>query len=117
MVDAIDLEPLQWVLWTTPEQAATAAQKVVSKANPLGARLDAILSEVDELVRNASDAATRLDAATKIDALVNETKQLAAQPGANGRAARALKYVKNAHVRIQGIILGLPADRIEAMLA
>ena len=116
-VEAVDLEPLQWVMWSVPEQAAAAGQKVVARANPIGARLDAILAETDELMRAAVDAATRLDAATKIDTLVKESKTLANQPGANGRAAKVVKYVTNSHVRLQGAILGLPAEKIEAMLA
>jgi MoxR-like ATPase len=116
-VDAGDLEALQFVLWSVPDQAATAAQKVVARANPVGARLDSILAEVDELVRAAVDAGTRLDAATKIETVLNEAKQLANTPGANGRSAKVVKYVQREHVRIQGAILGLNPDKIEAMLA
>jgi len=117
IVEPIDLEPLQYVLWSVPEQAAPAAQKVVARANPLGAKLDAILIETDELVRHATDAATRMDAITKIDTLVKEAQQLAAQPGANGRAAKTVTYVKQAHVRLQATAMGLPAAKVEAMLA
>jgi MoxR-like ATPase len=113
----IDLEALQFVLWSVPEQAATATQKIVTRANPVGARLDAILTEVEELSRAAVDAATRLDAATKIDALVKESAQIAAAPGSNGRSAKVAKYVQNEHVRIQGAILGLSADKIARMLS
>lgn len=116
-VESGDLEALQWVLWSVPDQAATAAQKVVGRANPVGARLDAILGEVDELVRAAVDAATRLEAATKIQVVLDEAKALAAKPGANGRAAKVVKYVSREHTRIQGAILGLSPDKIEAMLA
>jgi MoxR-like ATPase len=115
-VEPIDLEALQWVLWSVPDQAATAAQKVVSRANPLGARLDAILAETDELVRNIVDAGTRLDAVQKIDVVLKEAKQLASQPGANGRAAKVVKYVHAAHVRLQGQIMGLSPEKIELML-
>ncbi|HTJ62118.1 MAG TPA: AAA family ATPase [Candidatus Saccharimonadales bacterium] len=116
-VESADLECLQWVLWTTPEQAAPAAQKIVAIANPLGARLDSILAETDELMRAATDAAARLDAVTKIETLVKESKQLASQPGANGRAAKVVKYVNSAHVRLQGRIMGLSEAKIEAMLS
>ncbi|MGH3428507.1 MAG: AAA family ATPase [Mycobacteriales bacterium] len=116
-VEPGDLEALQWVLWTVPDQAATAAQKVVARANPIGAKLDQLLSETDELVRSITDAATRLDAVQKIDAILKEAKGIANQPGANGRAAKVVKYVHGAHVRLQGQIMGLPADKIELMLA
>lgn len=116
-VDAGDLECLQWVLWSVPDQAPTAAQKVVARANPVGARLDEILAEVDEMMRAAVDAATRLDAATKIDTVIKEARQLASQPGANGRAAKVVKYVEREHTRLQGAILGLSPEKIEKMLA
>lgn len=111
-----DLESLQWVLWSMPDQAAVAAQKIVSRANPLGARLDGMLAEVDELTRAAVDGPTRLDAATKLESILTEAKALASQPGANGRAAKCVTYIHNEHVRIQGKILGLSPAKIEAML-
>lgn len=116
-VEAIDLEPLQFVLWSVPEQAATAAQKVVTRANPIGAKLDAMLAEADELGRSALDSGSRLDAAQKLDALLKEAKQVAAQPGANGRAAKVVKFIKREHMRVKGAILGLSAEKIEMMFA
>lgn len=116
-IEALDLECLQWVLWSVPDQAATAAQKIVAKANPVGARFDAILAEVDELATAAVDGPTRLDAATKIEAILKEAKDMAGKPGANGRAAKVVRYVKNEHIRIQGKILNLTTTQIESMLA
>lgn len=116
-VESIDLEALQFVLWSVPEQAAPAAQKVVQRANPIGAKLDAMLAEADELARAAVDSATRLDAATKLDALLTEAKQVASQPGANGRAAKVVKFIQREHTRVQGKILGLSDEKIEKMLA
>jgi MoxR-like ATPase len=115
-VEPIDLEALQWVLWSVPDQAATAAQKVVARANPIGAKLDSLLAETDELVRNITDAATRIGAVQKIDAILKEAKSVAALPGANGRAAKVVKYVHTAHVRLQGQIMGLSPEKIELML-
>lgn len=115
-VEALDLEALQWVLWSVPDQAAVAAQKVVGRANPLGAKLDTLLAETDELMRSVVDAATRLDAVQKIEAILKEAKSLANQPGANGRAAKAVKYVNTAHVRLQAQIMGLSPEKIELML-
>lgn len=116
-VEPGDLEPLQWVLWSVPDQAATAAQKVMVRANPVGAKLDAMLAEADELTRAAIDSTSRLDAATKLEALVKEAKKVANEPGANGRAAKVVKFITNEHMRVQGAILGLSPDKIEAMLA
>jgi len=89
----------------------------VARANPVGARLDALLAETDEVTRAAIDAATRLDAATKLATILEEAKKLAAQPGQNGRASNVVTYVKNEHVRIQGAILGLSPAKIEQMLS
>lgn len=111
-VAPIDLEPLQHVLWTTPEQAAVAGTKVVLRANPLGARLDAMLGEVDEVIRGATDAPKRLEAAAKLDTLFAEAKQLASDPSANGRAKKVLAYVQRQHVQLKGAILGMSAEQI-----
>ncbi|MDB4881260.1 MAG: MoxR-like ATPase [Gemmatimonadetes bacterium] len=116
-VEPGDLEPLQWVLWSVPDQAATAAQKVVTRANPVGAKLDAMLAEADEISRSAIDAGSRLDAAQKLDALVKEATKVANEPGANGRAAKVVKFISNELMRVQGAILGLSAGKIEKMLA
>lgn len=115
-IQPIDLEALQFVLWAVPDQAPVAASKVVARANPLGAKLDAMLAEADELARAAVDSATRLDAATKLDMLLAEAKKVANEPGANGRAAKAVRYIEREHKRIQGRILGLSEDKINKML-
>jgi MoxR-like ATPase len=116
-IEPDDLETLQWVLWSVPDQAATAAQKILTRVNPVGARLDSMLAEVEEMVRSAIDAPTRLDAATKIDAVLTEAKELAGQPGANVRAAKVLQYIQNEHTRLQMRILGLSEEKIAKMLA
>lgn len=116
-VEPGDLEPLQWVLWSVPDQAAAAAQKVMIRANPVGAKLDAMLAEADEITRAAVDAGTRLDAATKLESLVKEAKKIASEPGSNGRAAKVVTFITNEHIRLQGAILGLSPEKIERMLA
>jgi MoxR-like ATPase len=116
-VEPGDLEALQFVLWSVPDQAPTAAQKVVTRANPVGARLDEMLAEVDELVRAAVDAATRVDASTKIDVVLKEAKRLASDQPSNVRAVKVVKYVQDLHVRLQGQILGLSPEKIEALIA
>lgn len=116
-VQPIDLEPLQYVLWTTPDQAAVAGSKIVARANPLGARLDAILGEADEVVRSATDSPTRLAAATKLKALSEETKRIVDGGAANGRAAKVHAFIKREGLRVNGIILGMNAEQIEKMIA
>jgi MoxR-like ATPase len=113
----IDLEPLQHVLWSTPEQAATAAQKIVARANPLGAKLDTLLAEADEITRAAVDATSRIDAVAKLDALLKEARQIANTPGANGRAKRVVNHITREHTRVQARALSIPEDKIAKMLA
>lgn len=117
-ITPLDLEVLQFVLWSVPDQAATAAQKVVTRANPIGAKLDAMLAEVAELVRAAVDAPTRVDAATKMGAIVEEAKKmtLTSGDGPTGRTAKTLKYLQNEHTRMHGRILNLSQAKIDAML-
>lgn len=115
-VQPIDLEPLQYVLWTTPDQAAAATAKIVTRANPLGARLDSILGEADEIVRAAVDAPKRLEAAQKLKALAEETKRIVDGGAANGRAVKVHAFVKREGMRINGLILGMNAEQIEQMM-
>lgn len=115
-VDPIDLEVLQFVLWSVPDQAAVATQKIVQLANPMGAKIDTMLAEVDEIVRGAIDAPTRLDAAAKLESLHKEAVKLANEPGANGRGQRLVKYVKNELTRTRGLAMGLSAEKIAKLL-
>jgi MoxR-like ATPase len=115
-VQPIDLEALQFVLWSVPDQAPIAAQKIVTRANPVGAKLDAILSEVDEIVRAAVDSGTRLEASTKLETILKEAEKMANDEPSNLRAAKVAKYINTERIRIQGAILGLSADKIERML-
>lgn len=116
-VQPSDLEPLQFVLWTVPDQAPVAAQKVVARANPLGAKLDELLGVADEIVRAAIDSTSRLDAVTKLDSLLREAKQIASQPGANGRAAKVVKFIEREHTRINMRILNMSEEKIARILA
>lgn len=115
-VEPTDLEVLQWVLWSVPDHAATAAQKVMARANPVGAKCDAMLGEVDELLRAAIDSATRLDASAKIEMVMKEAQDLARQPGASAKIAGVAKYIKQEHMRLQGRILGLSEDKIAILV-
>jgi MoxR-like ATPase len=115
-VQPIDLEPLQFVLWSVPEQAASAAAKIVGRANPLGAKIDELLITADEVVRAAIDAPTRLEAATKLESLLKEAKAIVKQ-GGNGKAAKVVKYIEREHQRVQARALGISEDRIAKMFA
>jgi hypothetical protein len=74
-VEPIDLEPLQWVLWSVPDQAATAAQKVVrARTRRREARRDARRSRRDQRARRSTGrrGSTPRRSST---ALVKEAKQ------------------------------------------
>lgn len=115
-VEPLDLEPLQHVLWSVPDQATVAGQKIVARANPLGAKLDEMLGEADELVRGATDANARLDAAAKLESLLKEAKKLANEPGANGRAAKVVKFIDQQHTIVRARALGISEDKIARLL-
>jgi MoxR-like ATPase len=116
-VAPIDLEPLQFVLWSVPDQAGNAASKIVARANPLGAKLDELLGSADEIVRAAIDAPTRLEAATKLESLLKEAKKIAREPGANGRAKKVVAFIEREHQRVQARALGISEDKIAKMFA
>lgn len=115
-VEPFDLEALQWVLWSLPDQAPMAAQKVMARANPVGAKLDAMLAEVDELLRAAVDSATRLDASAKIEAVMKEAQQMAREANASPKVQGVSKYIAQEHMRLQGKILGLSEDKIAILI-
>jgi hypothetical protein len=117
MVEPGDLESLQFVLWSVPEHAATAAQKVVARANPVGAKLDSMLGEADEIIRAAIDAQTRTEAATKLDQLLTEATTLASGAAGNARAAGVVTYLKREHTRMQAKVLGMSEEKIAKLLA
>jgi MoxR-like ATPase len=114
-VEPMDLEVLQWVLWSVPDQAPMAAQKVVARANPIGAKLDELLSVVDELVRKAIDPPSRIDGMTKIDQVLKEAETFA-QENPSVRTASVVKFIKREHSRLQLTLAGLTSEKIEALL-
>ena len=109
------LECLRDVLWDTPEQADKAGEIVVKIANPVGAKINSLLSDVDAIVREAgNDAATRLSALKKLQDCESQAKKLTAD--GNGRAAKAYDFVKRERVRLQAITLGMDPDKALTMM-
>lgn len=110
------LEPLGDVLWTDPNEAPEKCADIVSRiANPIGARLNDLLRDVDTATRDAAgDAAQRLTAIKKIEACEREAVKLSAS--GNGRAAKALAYIRNQRVQLQAAALGIDPAKAAQLL-
>lgn len=114
-VQASDLESLQDVLWDQPEQREKAGEVVVRIANPVGARLNVMLAEIDQIVSEVGgDAAKRLAAIKKLQASEKEVEKLTVS--GNGRAGKVLEYVKGEAIRLQAAALGIDPARAAALL-
>lgn len=108
------LEDLSMVLWSDPDHADKAGEIIARIANPVGARINEILREVDEAVQAAGDAAKRMAAIKKLEESEREIGKLSVQ--GNGRAAAATKYVKRERVRMQAAALGIDPAKAEALM-
>ncbi len=108
------LECLGDVLWDAPEQADKTAEIVCRIANPVGARLNELLREVDQIVSEAIDAAARMAAIKKIETSEKEAEKLCVD--GNGRAKTVLQHVRRERVRLQAAALGIDPAKAEALL-
>lgn len=114
-VEPAHLECLGDVLWDDPAEQPQKCADIVSRiSNPVGARLNELIREVDEIVTGATDSAARIGALKKIEACEKEANKLTAS--GNGRAAKCLAYISQERVRIQAAALGISADKVAAML-
>lgn len=113
-VEPAHLECLTDVLWDLPEHADKAAEIIRRISNPVGARLNEILREVDEAVSEAGDASERMAAVKKLEASEAEAKKLSVS--GNGRAEKALTYIRRERVRLQAAALGIDPQKAEALL-
>lgn len=113
-VEPAHLECLTDVLWDLPEHADKAAEIIGRISNPVGARLAEILREVDDAVSAAGDATQRMVAVKKLEESEAEAKKLSAS--GNGRAEKALAYIKRERIRIQAAVLGIDPVKAEALL-
>lgn len=105
-VKVTDLEVLADVLWDQPEQREKATDVIVKIANPAGARLNAILAEVDEVLRDiGNDTSKRLAAINKLKTSESEVERLSVS--GNGRAAKVLSYVQGESLRLNALALGI----------
>jgi MoxR-like ATPase len=110
------LECLKDVLWDDPQEQPEKAADIVTRiANPTGAKINALLSDVDQIVRDSgTDNSTRMAALKKLQDCEGEAEKLALV--GNGRAGKALQYVKRERVRIQAAVLGMDPDKVALMM-
>lgn len=109
----LDMECLVDVLWDQPEQASKAMEIVLRHANPAGAKLMVLLADVEDVVTKATTPETRMAALAKLE---DAKKELQALTGLNGRAEKAIKFIRTHQVRIQAVMLGISPDKAAALL-
>jgi MoxR-like ATPase len=115
-VTRYDLESLQDVLWDIPgEQAEKSAEIVGRIANPVGARINSLLAEVDQIVNNAPDAASKLAAIKKLEESERECQKLSVS--GNGRASKALQFIATEKIKLQALALGIDPAKAAALFA
>ena len=101
-VEPIHLEPLQHVLWDEPtEQPAKCAQVVSRISNPIGTEITGIISEVEEIIKDAfreqepkEDANTYAGFQLTNCKKLKECSQRLNALNGNGRAVKAREYVE-----------------------
>lgn len=108
------LEDLAMVLWADPAQADKTEEIVTKVANPVGARVNALLREVDEILSHAADPAAQMAAIKKLEDSEAELGRLTKQ--GNGRASAARQYVRLERVRMQAAVLGIDPAKAAALL-
>lgn len=114
-VEPHHLECLGDVLWDEPNEQPEKASGIVSQlANPVGAKLNEILREVDQLVSAITDQSERLAAVKKLEQCEKDVEKL--QTTGNGRAGKCLMYVRRERVRLQAAALGIDPKRAEALM-
>ena len=113
-VQVADLECLQYVLWDDPQEQPAKASEVICKiANPVGAEINELLAQAEELITSISpdnlhDAETTA-AVKKLKSVEGKLDKLAKSGGGNARAKRAFDYVNEKAISIQKRILGISA--------
>jgi MoxR-like ATPase len=112
-VEPRHLEALTDVLWSDPiEQPQKAAEIICRIANPIGARLQEILRDVDALLADiGDDQAKRMAALKKLEVSQKELKKLLKE--GNGRAKKAYEYVKKERFMLGAVIQGIDKTTAE----
>jgi MoxR-like ATPase len=114
-VETGHLECLADVLWADPEQAEKCAEIVTRIANPVGAALNEMLREIDEVVTSAGgDSADRMAAIKKLEDVEKRAKALSKE--GNGRAQKVVQHVRAERIRLQAAALGIDPAKAAQLL-
>lgn len=91
-VEVEDLEVLQHVLWSVPDQEQLTAQIIAKIANPMGWKVEEILASADTAIANITDFTSpdAFAAAKKVKELTEELKKL---PMDNPKVQSGLTYI------------------------
>lgn len=107
------LECLQDVLWSSPEQRDKCGEIVVKLANPVGAQLNEILKEVDEILSKVADTATRIGAIKKLEDCLGRVQQM----GGNGRAKKVERHIREMVIVQTNIACGMDEKKAKTHAA
>lgn len=107
-VQPIHLEPMQYVLWDDPQEQPQKASEIVCKiANPVGAEINGILAEADEVLTGINPKnLSAPETFAGLKKLEDCQKRLTSLPG-NGRAQKARDYIKARLTGIRKQMLGI----------
>lgn len=114
-VQPADLECLQDVLWSAPEQRDQCATIVTKLANPVGAKLTELLRQVDEIMTKVTDMPTRMAAIKKLEQCEEEAKGLVSS--GNGRAQKVTRHIRMLKITQTGIAMGMDEAKAKQQAA
>lgn len=108
-VQVTHLECLQHVLWDAPQEQPAKCSEIVCKiANPVGAEINAVLAEAEELLGFCTpDKLTDQKTFESIGKLKDSVKKLNGMKDASGKATRAKDYIQSRLMEIQKQMLGM----------
>ena len=114
IVETKHLEYLKDVFWSHPDQIDKAGEIVTAVANPVGAKINTILREVDQIISEATDSTSRITAIKKVEDCEREAHKLTKD--GNGRAQKALAFIQRERIKLNAAALGLSSEKVNAML-
>jgi MoxR-like ATPase len=115
-VRPLDLEPLQYVLWSDPDSAGKAAEIIISICNPAGAEITRLLVEADELIDGINPEQKDAELFSRLQKLADTSNALEklSKTSGNGRATKAWRYVATQYQKLTARVYKLPTLNIGA---
>lgn len=113
-VKPVHLECLKDVLWTAPEQRDKCIGVVTRLANPVGAKLDALLMDSHAIIESIVDLPTRMAAIKKLEECVKTAEDLTKD--GNGRATKVHKHLRRELTRQTAIGMGMSEEAVQNMM-